>query len=391
MMHPIVAVLVKEVGDNIRDRRSALAALIYPILGPLLFAALLQFTTDALSGGIERTGLPVAGAEHAPSLVAFLERRGVEVHLPPPDIERAVKAGRPPVVVVVDAGFDATLAAGGQGRVQVVNDSSRLGGEVAASRVARLLHDYRDEVLKARLAERGMTAEAAQPVLIDNVAFAVRRQAADLMVFLVPPFIMFTVFIGGVYLAIDATSGERERGSLEPLLTVPVPRWQIMFGKYLAAYAFTTVALLVQLSGFGLAFAAANPDQFTPGTGFGLATALHLFAIAVPLMAFTVAVQIIIAALTRSFKEAQTWLGLLPLAPALPGLVMVFMPVQGKLWMMLIPVLSQTVVMGQAVRGTPVPPLHYGVAAAATLFAAWLLLRWAARLFEREEILFGGP
>lgn len=388
-MWAVLAVFVKEVQDNMRDRRSALAALIYPVLGPLLFAGLLQVTGQALSGGGPNMELPVAGIEDAPSLSAFLAARSVRVVPAPADIEPAVRQGRVPMVLMVEPRFDAKLGAGAQARLTVVNDASRLAGEVSAARLTRLLQDYAKDALVRRLEARGMTAAEAQPVSIENVAFATRRQAADLLVYLVPPFIMFTVFIGGVYLAIDSTSGERERGSLEPLLTTPVPRWQIMLGKYLGAYLFTAVALMVQLAAFGLAFATASPGQFTPGTGYGPGTAVRLFLVAVPLMAFTVAVQIIIAALTRSFKEAQTWLGLLPLVPAVPGLVMVFMPVQGKLWMMLVPVLGQTVIMGQAVRAEAVEPLHHAAAAAATLLAAALLLRWAARLFEREEMVFG--
>lgn len=396
-MQPFYWVFLKEVVDNARDRRSTLAALVYPLLGPLMFAALLQFTTTALSagGGKDAEGLmiqplPVAGAEHAPQLMAFLRDKGMRVLAPPDDIEKAVKQGSWPVVLRVSDGFEARLAAGQTSELTVYNDSSRLAGEIAAAHLGRLLGDWREREAERRLKARNVPLAELRPFNIDNVIYAARRKVADLFVFLVPPFIMFTVFIGGVYLAIDATSGERERGSLEPLMTLPVPRWQLMLGKYLAAYVFTAFALVLQMVAFYMAFRSVEADNFSEGTGFFVATALHLVVTAIPLMAFTVGIQMIIAALTRSFKEAQTWLGLLPIGPAIPGLAMVFLPVGGKLWMMLVPVLSQVVLMGEIVRGTTVPLGHELAAAGTTLAAAAVLLWLAGRLYERDEIIFGG-
>lgn len=396
-MPPFWWVFLKELVDNTRDRRAMLAALVYPLLGPVLFAALLQFSVSAMSPGGSKDAegmltvpLPVAGAGQAPKLMAFLKSKGMQVMPPPDDIEGAVRQGRWPVVLKVPDGFDAKLASGASTELVVYNDASRLQGEYAAVHLGRLLAEYREHEAERRLKVRGVPLSELRPFSIDNVIYAARRQVADLFVFLVPPFIMFTVFIGGVYLAIDATSGERERGSLEPLMTLPVPRWQLMLGKYLAAYVFTVFALLLQLVAFFLAFRTVDATTFSPGTGFHVSTAAYLVLTAVPLMAFTAAIQMIIASVTRSFKEAQTWLGLLPIGPAIPGLAMVFLPIGSKLWMMAIPVLSQVVLMGEIVRGNMLPLAHHLTAATTTLAAAAVLLWLAGRLYERDEIIFGG-
>lgn len=390
-------VFLKELVDNARDRRALLAALVYPLLGPLLFTALLHFSVSAMSpggskdaAGTLRLPLPVAGAEQAPRLMAFLKDKGMQVLPPPEDIEGAVRQGRWPVVLRVSEDFDARLAAGSEGELLVYNDASRLSGEYAAVHLGRVLMEYREHEAERRLSVRGVPLNELRPFVIDNVIYSARRKVADLFIFLVPPFIMFTVFIGGVYLAIDATSGERERGSLEPLMTLPVPRWQLMLGKYLAAYVFTFFALLLQMVAFFLAFRSVEAGTFSQGTGFFVSTAVYLVLTAVPLMAFTAAIQMIIASVTRSFKEAQTWLGLLPIGPAIPGLAMVFLPIGSKLWMMTIPVLSQVVLMGEIVRGNILPPAHHLTAATTTLAAAAVLLWLAGKLYERDEIIFGG-
>lgn len=393
MIHAVPVVFAKEVTDNLRDRRSLLTALIYPLLGPLLFAVLLHVLGGVVAKATRGVtlDLPVAGAEHAPRLIAWLETHEVRVRPLAEDPERAVRGGLEQVVMVLPEGFEAALDQGGMARVRLINDASRLAGELLVGRLADLLRAWSRELSAARLGERGLDSEVLlDPVKIDNLIVVQRGNALDLFLFMVPPFVMFTVFIGGVYLAIDTTSGERERGSLEPLFANPVPRWQFMMGKFLAAYLFTAVALAVQLGAFALVFQTVGAGMFSRGNGFGLGTVAYFMAVGVPLMAFTVAIQIIIAALTRSFKEAQTWLGLLPLLPAVPGLAMVFVPVRAAWWSMAVPVFSQTVTMQLAVRGEPVSAAHLALSAIATLAAAVLLLRWAARLFEREEMVFGG-
>ena len=391
MTHPVLVVCAKEIVDNVRDRRSLLSALIYPLLGPLVFALLLHVLGGVVGpqGSRAELRLPVAGAEHAPRLLAWLKGQGVRVMRPPAEIEDSVRAGEWLVVLVLPPDFDRVLAAGGSASVTVVSDASSVAGELMVGKLADLLKTYGRDLSGTRLDARGIDRTLLEPVRIDNVIAVQRRNVFDTFLFMVPPFILFTVFIGGVYLAIDTTSGERERGSLEPLMANPVPRWQFMFGKFLAAYVFTLVALLVQLAAFSLVLETVGAGLFSPGSHFGPATVATFVVVCLPLMAFTVAVQIIIAALTRSFKEAQTWLGLLPLLPAAPGLAMVFAPVRAGLLTMLPPVFSQTVVLGQIVRGEPVSLGLALLSAGATLVAAALLLRFAAHLFEREEMIFG--
>ncbi len=392
MSHPVSVVFAKEVRDNIRDRRSLLTALVYPLLGPLLFSVMLALVAGSLSAGkvtASMKPLPVVNAADAPELVRFLTEKGMRLAPAPADPDKAVRQAKAEAVLSLPPGFEADLKAGRRPAVTVISDASRLSGEVYVSRVADLLADYGRSVAARQLAERGLSGELLEPLLINNVVVQKRGKVADLFLFMVPPFLMFTLFIGGVYLAIDSTSGERERGSLEPLLANPVPRWQFMLGKFLAACLFTLVALLLQMGGFFAAFGSVDPELFSPQARFGLERAVLLALVALPLLFLAVSLQIIIAALTRSFKEAQTWLGLLPLLPALPGMAMVFMPVSVQGWMMLLPVFSQTVVMGSVVRGEAVEPFYLLLSVVVTFGVTALLLRHAARLFEREEMVFG--
>jgi sodium transport system permease protein len=393
-LRKIGIVFAKESLDNLRDRRSLLLALVYPLMGPLLLGVLMSLVTGVVRPETDAKAafrLPVAGTEHAPDLIAFLAGRDVTVVPAPDEPEQAVQVGTAEVVLVIEAGFAERLAAGRRPTLFLVTNSSRITGVIAANRAVEALNAFNQELAGRRLRARGVDpAEVFEPVQVDSVNVASRYNLVDMFLFMVPPFIIFTVFMGGVYLAIDTTSGERERGSLEPLLVNPVPRWALMLGKFLAALLFTAAAVAVQLAAFKAMFAMLGDRG--PGFGhiLGLADSLAVGLVALPLMMLAVGVQVIIATVTRSFKEAQTYLGLLPLIPAMPGLALVFVPLQPKTWMMAVPGFSQTLLFGQYVRGEAVSALHIGVSAAVTAAVALLLVYGCARLYEREELIFGG-
>jgi sodium transport system permease protein len=146
---------------------------------------------------------------------------------------------------------------------------------------------------------------------------------------------------------------------------------------------------VVQLAAFKLTFfwvAGAESNFFQ---ALDLKALAAILAVALPLMVLAVSMQVVIAAITRSFKEAQTYLGLLPLVPAIPGMVLVFAPVKSQLWMMAIPAFSQTLLFGQALRDETVSWADVATSGGVTGALALLLLYLAARLYEREELVFG--
>ncbi|HEX9702622.1 MAG TPA: hypothetical protein VGA19_07190, partial [Rhodospirillales bacterium] len=165
--------------------------------------------------------------------------------------------------------------------------------------------------------------------------------------------------------------------------------WALMLGKYLAALFYTGVAVAVQLLAFKMVFQTAGGGTLAFANVLTVGVVLGVFALTLPLMMVAVGVQFIVATVTRSFKEAQTYLGLLPLVPAIPGMVMVFAPVQAKAWMMTIPAFSQTLLLGQFVHGETLAATDVLMSTASSTAAAVLLIVLAARLYESEKLIFG--
>jgi sodium transport system permease protein len=194
-----------------------------------------------------------------------------------------------------------------------------------------------------------------------------------------------------MYVAIDATAGERERGSLEPLLINPVTRKEFVLGKLLASLPFAAGVTALNLLAFGLAFNLFPVEDYI---GFPMrldvGALAAIFLLAIPMMILASSIQMIIASFTRSFKEAQTYTGFLPLIPAIPGMALAFLPVKASIPLMMIPTFGQQIIINQLMRGEPVNLLHVVVTSLTTLILALITIYASMRLYSREKIILGG-
>ncbi len=390
--HGAGVVFRKEVVDNLRDRRSVSSALLYPLLGPVLIVALLAFLGRTTSEKAEKPlELPIAGAEHAGILVDFLEQQGVQPQDPPSDPEAAVRAGDVDLVLEVPEGWGEAFAAGRPATVRLIVDESRQSSSVNVRRTERLLGQFGDTFGALRLLARGVDPVITQPLAIETVSMATDQSRAATLLGAAPYFILLSIFIGGMYLAIDATAGERERGSLEPLLITPVPRSALVLGKYAAVLLFTTVALIETLIAFAVVLNLVPLETYIGirvRVDFGALAGIFLLSL--PIVFLAGGLQMVIATFTRSFKEAQTYLSLLPLVPALPGLFLAFAPVKAQMWHMLIPTFGQQLLINQLFRGEAVVATHAIVSAVATLALSAAVVLLAIRLYRREAMLSSG-
>jgi sodium transport system permease protein len=391
MLEHIGIVMRKELLDTLRDRRTAVNLALSALLGPLMLAGLLTVIGSVSSASAERPlDLPVAGAAAAPDLIAFLAQGNAIVKPAPADPEAAVQAGDAEVVLVVGPGYAEMRESGLPAPVRLIFDSSRQSAQISVQRASDLLERYGRLVATLRLQARGVSPSTIAPLAVERVDTATDESRAAQLLNVLPYFIIFAIFVGGMGLTIDITAGERERGSLEPLLINPIGRAALVLGKLAASLLPTALSVLVALAGF-----AAVINLAPLGASLGIRLSLGfgalggIFLIALPIMVLAVALQLIIAARSRSVKEAQSYLNFLPLIPALPGLFLAFVPIKPALWMMLIPTFGQQLLINQLMRGEPVHPLFAAVSASVTLAVGALLTLAAIRLFGREEALFG--
>ena len=389
-MSRLMAIFKKEVRDHMRDRRTLLLALIYPLLAPLLVAGGLYLAGTTIQS--ERTAVAfdvaVIGADNSPLLMEHLGRYDITI-VEMSSVDEAKKLmldGDMPVGLVIPEN------ATGEKRftVQMLMNLSRVSNLRLTARLERVINMLNAELAKEGLVDAGLEEDFAKPIKIKDVSVTRLPNIAIFFYNMMPPLIIFMIFLGGVHLAIDTTVGERERGSLEPLLLSPVERWILLLAKSMAAVLFTGVTSFINIAAFYIfcSWAASlSPYLDQPPSWYMF---IAMFVISIPLMAIAVALQMSIAVITRSMKEAQIYLGLLPLVPALPGMIMVFKPLSPGTWDVMVPVFGQMLLLGRLALDEPVTIAQVLTATASTTIASALIFWLAARWFKREKMFLLG-
>ena len=392
MMRTLLTVFRKEVLDNVRDRRTLASALIMgPLFGPLLFAFVINLSIERSLDDAERvTELPVIGSEHAPNLIRFLESRNIDIVDGPADRDaalEAVRVGELDVVVVIPAEFGDQLIDSIPARVELITDQANTQADREARRVRNALHGYNQQLASIRLSARGVSPLILRPMNIDEIDMSTPSGRSAILLGMMSSFFIFALLMGGMYLAIDTTAGERERGSLEPLLALPVTRDQLLIGKIAATCVFMALSLSLSLVSFYVALKFMPLEQLGMTPNFGPATVVKAFLVLSPFILLGAAVMTLVASFTKSYREAQTWLSVVLLAPTLPILIVSILMLRPQFEFMFVPSLSQHLILVDMVKNEPLEPLHVAISVCSTLLLGALLTWICARLYRREGLL----
>jgi sodium transport system permease protein len=392
MMRTTFTVFLKEVLDNFRDRRTLASALLMgPIFGPVLFAFVINLSIERSLEDVENTlSLPVIGQEHAPNLMTFLRSRNIDVVDGPVDSAaamEAVKTGTHDVVLVIPEEFGEQLAGMIPAMVKLVSDQANTDAERDARRARNALRAYNQMLAGTRVVARGINPRSLQPLNIDEVDVSTPSGRSAMLLGMMSYFFVFAALMGGMYLAIDTTAGERERGSLEPLLSLPVTRDQLIYGKIAATCLFMTLSLSLSLTAFYFSLKFMPLEQLGMTPNFGPGVVLAALAIFLPFILVGAALMTLVASFTKSYREAQTWLSVVLIAPTMPILIVSILTLRPRIEFMFIPSLSQHLLLVDMVKNEPVNGLHVMISVAST-FVIGIILTWVcARLYRREGLL----
>jgi sodium transport system permease protein len=391
-MGAILTVFLKEFRENLRERRTLLSAMILgPLLGPLLFAGGLSLSIERGTVRNDRpVSLAVAHTERAPNLLAFLHQYGVNIKPVGVDDEgarQAVREHRETLVLLITDHFGEKLGSGEPAPLELYADSSDASNGRDVTRVRLLLEQYGALIARLRITARGVNPLVLSPIVLQNIDVSTPASRSVLVLGTLSYLILLTMLMGGMYLAIDTTAGERERGSLEPLLTVPVKRAHLIYGKILATCAYMTLSLTLTVTAFAIALRFVGLEQFGMSLNFGPLVALKVVLFSLPLVPLGAALMTIVAAFTRSYREAQTYLGLVLLIPTLPLVLASMLGLQPTARLMAVPSLSQHFLITSLLRDEPVSGEYLALSVAVTLAVGAALMLIAGRLYDREALL----
>jgi len=385
-------VFLKEVMDNFRDRRTLMSALLLgPLFGPILFAFVINLSLkQSLTDDNKALDLPVIGSEYAPNLLRFLDSRNIKLADAPADRNAAmlsVREGENAVVVIIPESIGEDLAAAIPTRIEVISDRANNTARREARRVTRALSEYNQQLAAMRLVLRGVSPVVMRPLNIDSVDVSTPSGRSAMLLGMMSYFFIFALLTGGMNLAIDSTAGERERGSLEPLLCLPVTRDQLIIGKILAACLFMSLSLFLSLCSFFVALKFVPLQQLGMTPNFGPDVVLIGFFLLLPFTLLGAALMTLVASFTKSYKEAQTWLSVVLLAPTLPIMVVSILMIRSSTALMFIPSLSQHLLLVSLIKNEPINMMHVAVSSIGTLTIGVLATLLCARLYRREGLL----
>jgi sodium transport system permease protein len=381
-----LAVFRKELLDALRDRRTLVAVLLSSVaMGPLVLVLI-----SALVSGIEKRAeareVVVVGIEHAPTLRNFLERQTYAVREAPEGYEQLLrdsKIGDP--VLVIPANFEQELAVGRAPVVEVVSSSANTRAQGSVGRLLQLLRGFNREQATLQLAVRGLAPDVLEALRVEERDLANPATRAAQLAFMVPFFVLMAVLYGALNAALDTTAGERERGSLEPLMMNPATPMALALGKWGAVASVGMLIAVLSCFSFLPGQWLLRSETLSAMFQFGPREAGAFLLLLLPLAGALAALLMAVAIRCRTFKEAQSNATIVVLLVSLVPMIGFFNQSGEAPWHLWVPALAQMTLMGRVLKGealavpdVAVPLLVSAVVATACLVYVARMLRAAA-------------
>ena len=389
----------KEMVDSLRDRRTVISMVVVPILlMPLMTLGMAGISIRMMNKAKEEVPrVMILGGEDSPRVTAALHKLSTVQFVPPSsDYVAQISNKQIRAAVHIPAGFDAALDRGETARIEIDVYAGEIKSEFGAARLQAFFQEYRQRTLEQRLEARKLPASFIHPfdVVTQNVA-PPEKVSAAVLGGLIPYLVILLCMTGAMYPAMDLTAGEKERGTMETILTSPVSRTHLVFGKFLTvltASLATAVLAALSMGASGIFLKrllrdlpreAASQLQLS----INAKAVVAVFAMVLPIAVLFSAALLAIALFAKSYKEAQSYISPLMIVVILPAVASLLPGVELDAKMALVPILNTSLVSKEIMAGT----YHWNfivlIFASSCLYAAAALYA-AVKLFQREDVLF---
>ncbi len=385
----MVIIARKELFDLLRDRKSVFWALFAVTISGPIVVGLLYFVTKTISERIEKVTAPIVNAQFAPDFVRFLERKGVKIDAEPKEHRERVKSGELDAVIVIESDFAQSLAEGRPARITLVTESSRDRSAPIVARLSREIRQYSDMIGNERMILRGVAPSVARPIKVDELDLATPEQRGARLLQIMSFYALFAGLMGAIAAALDVTAGERERQTLEPLLTTPVGSFELAVGKWLSVSALNLLAVTTSLTGFLIALQFVPLAKLGVPFNFGAREFTGFMAVLIPFAFMVPAILLAMGAAGKTAKEAQSSLSMGASLVGMLPLISFFRQSQPPWWDAWVPVNGQYATLSKVLRSETIPAIDWvAMWAIPAVVIAIGLFAFAKRLGD-EKMLAG--
>ncbi|UTH75100.1 ABC transporter permease [Chromobacterium sp. IIBBL 290-4] len=382
MMRTWFAIVAKELVDALRDRKTLWLILALPLLNGTVMIGMASFMVQEAESQQQEKQLLLDHREYAPALSNYLERQGFQLQPAPADYRQRISKGElKQAVLAVPRGFDASVAAGEAPQLDIVSDNNNRLSSGNADQLEKLLEGYRREVVSLSLAWHGLPDALQRPFTQEYQELS--NPNGSMMGPMISMVLLLTLSSIAMLGVLDSTAGERERGSLFPLMLNPVSGRTLVYGKWFAVLLQCCIVVVLQLVSMKAALA------FSPGSvqqmmGFGWLQAWQGLGLLLPLAALLAAMFMALASQANSYKEGQAKCNVpLMLISFMPAAQMLNTTGRDILWQQLVPGLAQSKQLTALLQGRPLDSGLLLESAVITLALAALALEQARRTLTR--------
>jgi sodium transport system permease protein len=390
-MNRLLAVFKKEMKDSFRDRRAIMTAILPAIFGPILigfmFHNLAKTRSDVTDSDFT---VPVIGAEHAPDLINFLEDEGIKFEPFEGDPKTEIQSKNVSVILEIPSDYQEKFDRSEPASIYLMADGSLDKSRNAKRRVEGLIDRYSRSIGQMRLFVRGVNPQVARAVNLQERDFSTHSSRAGQILGSLQMFLLMAAFFGSAGVAIDTTAGERERKSLEPLLVHPLTSMQIMLGKWLTVVCFGLIATVVVVIATAQVLEMVSLKSLGVDPKLTFNMQLSILLLLIPSALFAGALQMLTSLFAKSFKEAQSYLGIMVILPMIPVLVTMLGNVKTASWMFFTPILGQQQILMNILRGESLDLMNFATVTLVTLGIALGLVALMTKLLRSERVVYGG-
>jgi len=386
-MKKIITIFRKESLDALRDKRALSTIFIVPVINLAVISGMIFFLVFMQKSG-EGFSLPIAGKENAVPIVNWFEERGISTKAAPEDAIERVKNGTLDFVLVVPDDFSKQFDSMETASLELIYDRSRKDIMSKVATIKSAVQQWSSQIGALRLLTRGVSPSIMTPVKVEETNIAKEKNGSGMIFNVVALILTITIFTSSTGVSIDMMAGEREKKSLEPLLLSPVSRGSILFGKWMASMAVTIVVILFVTVSMYFLFPALPLEKLGIRSGLSFFNVCAIFAVSLPLVMIATIIQLFISIFSKSFKEAQSYIGLLMLLPVMVGYYVMFSDVAQD-WQYWVPVMSTQMLMEDILSVGYSDVKNYVGSFMVSIALSVCLAMITVSQLKREKIIYG--
>jgi sodium transport system permease protein len=393
LLNKIGIVFRKEWRDALRDNKSLRMTLLMPVYFVGVFVAsslfIIHLSNQSKATNNEPIALAVVGAEQLPALIDWLQERGVDVDAVGDDAYQKVAAGELGYALIIPADAREKFATGESIELALVFDATNNKVQGPLHFVRQQIWSWNSRIGSLRVLSRGISPAIVNPVYVRDLNVASDQKMGFFVMASLPMLLILTAFMGSVGFSADMTAGERERRSLESLLITPASSTALVLGKWLNSFSLTLLILLVEVILLVAAFAYVPFKELGLRVDVSLTELAGVFVVLASLALLATALQFLISLFARSFKDAQTYMGLMVFIPMIPLFYTLINPSAYAEWFRWVPVLGHQVLIKDLLLGGNVTAFNFAQLWLVSSSIAIALLAYTILQLRKPNIVYG--